>query len=79
MIKCMRRPCKFTEADLRRAIRAARKEGVLARIELMPDGRISITPITGTNTATTTAPSDRNEWDGVAYEPHSNAIRSRVH
>ncbi len=60
----MRRPCKFTETDVRRAIRAARKESVLARVELMPDGRIFITPIAGTNTAAATAiAAGANEWD----------------
>jgi hypothetical protein len=61
----MRRPSKFTEADLRRAIRAARKEGILGRVEVMPDGRISIAPITGTDTAATAAATDANEWDAA--------------
>jgi hypothetical protein len=59
----VRRPCKFREADVRRAIRAARKENVLARIELTPDGRILIIPITGQNVSATPAPVDANEWD----------------
>jgi hypothetical protein len=59
----VRRPCKFTETDLRRAIRAARKEHVLARIEMMPDGRISIIPLTPVDAPTTFASSEANEWD----------------
>ena len=59
----VRRPCKFREADVRRAIRAARKENLLARIELTPDGRILIIPITGQNVSATIAPVDANEWD----------------
>jgi hypothetical protein len=59
----VRRPCKFRESDLRRAIRAARKENVLAQIELTPDGRILIIPITRQHTSGTIAPADANEWD----------------
>jgi len=47
-------------------MRAARKERVPARIELMPDGRISIIPITEGDLADAAAGnSDMNEWDEV--------------
>jgi hypothetical protein len=48
---------------LRRAIRAARKQNVLAQIELTPDGRILIIPIIGQRSSGTMAPPDANEWD----------------
>ena len=60
----MRRRCKFTETDLRRAMRAAAKERVLVQIDLMPDGRISIIPIAADATAAA-ASNDANEWDEV--------------
>jgi hypothetical protein len=59
----VRRPCKFTETDLRRALRAASKERVPARIDVMPDGRISIIPLTAADATTAAASSDVNEWD----------------
>jgi hypothetical protein len=60
----MRRPCKFTEADLRRAIRAARKEGISGRVDVTADGRISIppTPETAAEGVTTV---EVNEWDAL--------------
>jgi hypothetical protein len=61
----MRRPSKFTEADVRRAIRAARKEGLLARVDIMRDGRISIVPLPGADAAGTEAAAGVNEWDTV--------------
>jgi hypothetical protein len=60
----VRRPCKFTETDLRRALRAATKEHITARVDVMPDGRISIVPIAGAAAIATTVPCDVNEWDG---------------
>ena len=59
----MRRPCPFTETDVRRAFRAARKEGLDVRVDLMPDGRISIIPIAGADAIATSVPGDVNEWD----------------
>jgi len=61
----MRRPCKFTEADVRRALRAAAKEGVRAQIDVLPDGRLSIIPLGETGAATTPVAGDVNEWDEV--------------
>jgi hypothetical protein len=59
----MRRPCKFRETDLRRAIRAAQKENVPARIDVMPDGRISIIPVAVQAAVENTPLADANEWD----------------
>lgn len=36
-----RRPSRFTEADVRRAIKAAKREGASA-IEIKPDGTIAV-------------------------------------
>jgi hypothetical protein len=59
-----RKPCKFTEADLRRALRAAQKEGLPVRIEIAPnDGRMAIILVTAATVVKgATGP---NEWDGV--------------
>jgi len=38
-----RRPARFTEADLYRAARAAKRAGAIA--EAMPDGRIRLVPV----------------------------------
>jgi hypothetical protein len=64
-IRAVRKPCKFTETDLRRAMRAAAKEHMPARIDLMPDGRISITPIVEAAAASLKGPTGPNEWDAV--------------
>jgi hypothetical protein len=60
----MRKPGKFTEADLRRAIRAVTKEGLSAHVEITLDGRmvISTTHITAAGCIGATGP---NEWDKV--------------
>lgn len=36
-----RRPSRFTEADVRRAIKAAKREGA-AQVEIKPDGTIAV-------------------------------------
>ncbi len=61
----MRKPCKFTETDVRRAMRAAQKEHIAVRIDLMPDGRISIIPVAGADATATADPAVANEWDKV--------------
>jgi hypothetical protein len=61
----VRRPSKFTETNVRRALRAARKEGVDVRVEIMPNGQISIIPLTGTCTAPTTKTTEPNDWNTV--------------
>jgi hypothetical protein len=40
-----RRPARFTEADLYRAAKAAKRAGMAA--EAMPDGRIRLVPVDG--------------------------------
>ncbi len=59
----MRKPCKFTEADARRAIRAVKKEGVHASVDIMPDGRISIVPLAEPAATAITGATGPNEWD----------------
>lgn len=39
-----RRPARFTESDLRRAIRAMKKEGVDVSVEMSPDGFVRLIP-----------------------------------
>lgn len=55
-----RRPLRFRENDLRRAIRAATKEGVTMAVEISPDGLIRMTPAPLTVSAT---PPEVNTWD----------------
>lgn len=44
-------PCSFREADVRRAIKAARSSGIeIARVEVDRDGRIAIIPGKGAET-----------------------------
>ena len=40
-----RGPAKFKESDVRRAIRAFRKEGIEPQIEIAPDGNIKVMPV----------------------------------
>jgi hypothetical protein len=62
----VRKPCKFTQADVCRALRAARRAGVQVRIEIAPDdGRISIITTSDATAATTKGPTGPNEWDGA--------------
>jgi hypothetical protein len=70
-----RGPSKFTQRDVQRVMRAARNVGLSARIDIMPDGRISIVPLiegAATLTAGATGPNGfiegatgPNEWDAV--------------
>jgi hypothetical protein len=54
-------PCRFREADVRRAIRAARAAGIeIGRIETDNDGRVSIIPKT-TEPPAVNEPA--NPWD----------------
>lgn len=39
-----RRAARFTEIDLRRAIRAVKNEGADMAVEILPDGTIRIVP-----------------------------------
>jgi hypothetical protein len=40
-----RRPSRFAQRDVTRALKAAAQAGVRARVDVLPDGRISIVPI----------------------------------
>lgn len=40
-----RRPARFTEADLRRALKAAKKYGDNLAVDVLPDGTIRIAPV----------------------------------
>jgi hypothetical protein len=39
-----RRPARFTQADIRRAIAAAAKAGAEMSVDILPDGTIRLTP-----------------------------------
>lgn len=39
-----RRPARFTQADIARALRGVESSGVVARVEVKPDGTIVIVP-----------------------------------
>jgi hypothetical protein len=49
---------RFTQADLRRALRAAKAEGFEVKIEISPEGTITITPLG----KVVTAASSLDEW-----------------
>jgi hypothetical protein len=55
-----RQACLSKEKDISRAFRAARAAGIEARVDIAPDGKISIIPVTGQQ-----GPSKTNEWDSV--------------
>jgi hypothetical protein len=40
------RPCLFKERDISRAFRAARAAGIMARVDIAPDGTIRIFQLT---------------------------------
>lgn len=42
-----RRPARFTEADIRRALKAAERFDVPMAVEIKPDGTIRIVPVDG--------------------------------
>lgn len=54
-----RRPALFTEADLRRARAAVRKEGNDAVVEVTPDGVIRIVPLSLTKPTEAAPPKRR--------------------
>lgn len=55
------RPGRFTEADIRRAIRAVQREGAKMAVEISPDGTIRIVPIT----AQAVPPNEPNPRDKI--------------
>jgi hypothetical protein len=53
-----RHPCLFTETNLYRAIRGARRAGITApRVDIAPDGTISISQLTPQEAAEVAKPS----------------------
>jgi hypothetical protein len=60
-----RGPCKFTQRDVQRVMRAAKNVGMSARIEIAPDGRISIIPFIEMAPALVAGVTGPNEWDTV--------------
>ena len=58
----MRRPARFTTADLTRAIKAAVRAGLsIGYVRIEPDGSIMIIP--GTPPAVAPSQSGPNQWD----------------
>jgi hypothetical protein len=55
-----RAPCRWKQRYATRALRAAKAAGVEARVDIAPDGKISIIPMTGPQ-----EPQKTNEWDSV--------------
>lgn len=55
------RPARFTQADIARALRAVNSSGVPARIDVKPDGTISIVPGLPEAAAPATAPEENDE------------------
>jgi hypothetical protein len=53
-----RRPARFTESDIRRALAAVTKSGGNAVVEIAPDGTIRLVPAALT-TPTEAAPAER--------------------
>jgi hypothetical protein len=59
-----RGPCRFTERELARVLRAAQSAGVPAQVSIARAGGLTITPLSG--------PQDRpqvNEWDKDLAKP----------
>jgi len=54
------RAAKFTQADVKRALKGAKAAGENARVELRPDGVIVVVPVSKRESS-----DDKNEWDGV--------------
>ena len=56
-----RSPARFRERELARALRAARRAGGVACVELMPDGRIQMI-LTGQDHPTAQVGDDLDKW-----------------
>jgi hypothetical protein len=60
----MRKPAKFTEADVARALKAVRKANIpVAAVRIEPDGTILIIPGTPERVAASGSRDERNDWD----------------
>lgn len=53
-----RRPCRFTQADVTRALRAAKRVDANLTVEISQDGKIVVVP-----TPPQTAKLEGNPWD----------------
>ena len=53
-----RQPSKYTQTDVSRVLKAMSKNGLKARVDIMPDGRISILPMDSAPLAETGAAQD---------------------
>ena len=40
-----RRPCRWRQRDVTRAMKAAKAAGINARVDIAPDGKLSVVPI----------------------------------
>jgi hypothetical protein len=61
-----RRPSKFRQRDLARAVRGVLASGLqVERIVIAPDGSIQVFPTRDDKPAPADYPADRNEWDEV--------------
>ncbi len=57
-----RRPARFTQADIARALRAVESSGVPARVDVKLDGTISIVPtVAQINLVTPDAPEEHDD------------------
>jgi len=59
-------PCTFKEADVTRALKAARKAGVDVQVEIdLARRRMRITPVKAGETANRTPTDTKNDWDSI--------------
>jgi hypothetical protein len=59
-----KRPATFTQTDVSRVLKAVRVAGVKARVDIMPDGRISILPVDYSEVS----PESANPWEEAIAE-----------
>jgi len=62
-----RRPCAFSQTDVKRALKAGHAAGVeIARVEISKNGNVVVVP---DKPAEASQNAERNEWDAVKVEP----------
>lgn len=61
-----RKPPIFKKTDLRKAFEGARDAGISARVDILRDGTLRLTPMPGEATPETP---ETNEWDRVLGKP----------